>query len=222
MQLIVFTDIHGRFDLFANAAEEIREADLVVLAGDITHFGHREQMQHVLEILKKMNAGILAVTGNCDHPDAEDCLADNQVSLNRKYCRHGGYGFAGLSGSLPCPGTTPQEMSEQAYATLLYELVPAPPAARTEPVPLILVIHQPPVRTVCDRVQEGMHVGSTSVRDFIEKRQPLLCICGHIHEGTGIDRIGSTLIINPGPFRSGHYARIRLEGHKAQPELKKL
>jgi len=41
-------------------------------------------------------------------------------------------------------------------------------------------------------------VGSTAVRTFVEKHQPLLGLHGHIHECKGVDRIGRTLIINPG------------------------
>src|SRR6267143_1835699 len=42
------------------------------------------------------------------------------------------------------------------------------------------------------------HVGSTAVRDAIDKYQPMLSLHGHIHEGKGITRLGKTLAINPG------------------------
>ena len=41
-------------------------------------------------------------------------------------------------------------------------------------------------------------VGSTAVRDAIERDQPLLELHGHIHESSGIRRIGRTIAINPG------------------------
>jgi len=41
-------------------------------------------------------------------------------------------------------------------------------------------------------------VGSTALREVIEKHQPLLGLHGHIHEGRGAARIGRTLCINPG------------------------
>ncbi len=40
--------------------------------------------------------------------------------------------------------------------------------------------------------------GSTAVRAAIEKVQPLLGLHGHIHESSGIRRIGRTVVINPG------------------------
>jgi len=71
----------------------------------------------------------------------------------------------------------------------------------------VLLFHTPPHRTKLDRAAmdgkmvEGVpldvHVGSTAVRRFIESRQPLLTLHGHIHEsarltGSWRDRIGET------------------------------
>jgi Icc-related predicted phosphoesterase len=41
-------------------------------------------------------------------------------------------------------------------------------------------------------------VGSTALREAIQKYQPLLSLHGHIHEGRGATHIGKTLCINPG------------------------
>lgn len=41
-------------------------------------------------------------------------------------------------------------------------------------------------------------VGSTAVRELIEKYQPVLSLHGHVHESPGATKIGRTLSINPG------------------------
>jgi Icc-related predicted phosphoesterase len=41
-------------------------------------------------------------------------------------------------------------------------------------------------------------VGSTAVREVIERYQPLLSLHGHVHESAGATTIGRTLSINPG------------------------
>src|SRR2546428_221574 len=41
-------------------------------------------------------------------------------------------------------------------------------------------------------------VGSTAVRQLIDKHQPLLSLHGHIHESKGAVKLGKTLSINPG------------------------
>ncbi|MFW9957789.1 MAG: phosphoesterase [Candidatus Odinarchaeota archaeon] len=45
---------------------------------------------------------------------------------------------------------------------------------------------------------EMVPVGSKSVRETIERYQPLLGLHGHIHESGGIEHIGRTYCINPG------------------------
>jgi hypothetical protein len=64
------------------------------------------------------------------------------------------------------------------------------------------------MNTRLDRIASVKHVGSTSVRTFIEKRQPDVTICGHIHEARGTDVIGRTKIVNCGPVAGGFYALI--------------
>lgn len=78
---------------------------------------------------------------------------------------------------------------------------------------LVAVLHVPPFGSGLDDAPEldeqlgmrmgagGVHmvpVGSTAVRSFIEDRQPLIALHGHIHEGRGDVQIGRTLCVNPG------------------------
>lgn len=71
----------------------------------------------------------------------------------------------------------------------------------------VLLFHSPPYRTVLDRAAlDGqsvdhapldVHVGSIAIQRFIEQRQPLLTLHGHIHEaprltGAWRERIGRT------------------------------
>ena len=75
----------------------------------------------------------------------------------------------------------------------------------------VFLFHSPPYQTKLDRaaldgksfdhVPLDVHVGSIAIRRFIEKRQPLLTLHGHIHESTEItgswkDTIGETLMFN--------------------------
>jgi Icc-related predicted phosphoesterase len=43
-----------------------------------------------------------------------------------------------------------------------------------------------------------MPVGSTTIRSLIAERQPSVALHGHIHEGRGRYRIGTTQGFNPG------------------------
>ncbi|MCH8804520.1 MAG: metallophosphoesterase [Planctomycetes bacterium] len=76
-------------------------------------------------------------------------------------------------------------------------------AARIEG-PWIFVCHAPPHGTKLDRLPSVEYpIGSRAVRDFIQSRQPMCALHGHVHESPGftgshIDHIGRSLCVNPG------------------------
>jgi Icc-related predicted phosphoesterase len=199
MIIIALTDIHAHTGAISALEKQLRSADLVILSGDITHFGHKKEMAGMIGLIRSFNPSVFAVSGNCDYPDAEQFLTEENISLNGLTREFQGYALYGMSGSLPCPGKTPNEYSEEEFEVILRDL--------TFPsgLPQIMVSHQPPYDTINDQVSPGVHVGSKSIRKFIEERQPLVCFTGHIHEGTGIDHIGNTAIVNPGPAGRGSY-----------------
>ena len=45
MRIIGITDIHERTGYFNEISSDLKRADLVLIAGDITHFGGNEQAQ---------------------------------------------------------------------------------------------------------------------------------------------------------------------------------
>ena len=65
--------------------------------------------------------------------------------------------------------------------------------------PLLLICHCPPYETALDRIRDGLHGGSTAVRDFLLREQPEYFFCGHIHEAAGVSiEIGKTRAMNVG------------------------
>jgi len=201
MRIIALADLHGSISQIQAISPELAGADIVLLAGDITNFGGRREAERVIKAIAAWNPRILAVPGNCDPPDVIHYL--NEVHVNLLICRaHHGIAFVGVGASLPCPGTTPNEVGEEAFALALA-------AAYTDVgmgKPSILLSHQPPYGTKVDLANKEMHVGSTSIRDAIERHKPLICFTGHIHEAVGVDTIGETIVINPGPLRQGRFA----------------
>jgi Icc-related predicted phosphoesterase len=207
MRIIAITDLHAKTEALKALSDQLQSSDLVLFCGDTTHFGHEREIKDILLTLQAFNPNVFGVTGNCEYPDAEKYLVAQDISLNMTFREFHGYCLFGLSGSLPCPGRTPNEYTEEEYEALLHDLVPPPGK------PLLMVTHQPPCNTKNDEVSPGFHVGSKSIRQFIEKHRPLICFTGHIHEGIAIDYIGSTAVINPGPARGGNYAVAEVEGN---------
>jgi hypothetical protein len=83
----------------------------------------------------------------------------------------------------------------------------------TRPERAIFNLHPPPLGTQLDdapKLDENLQVqavlgqvqyvpvGSSAVREAELERQPLLGLHGHIHESSGVRRLGRTMIINPG------------------------
>lgn len=76
-------------------------------------------------------------------------------------------------------------------------------AKLSDPKKTAYVFHSPPFNSNLDLTHRGLHVGSKSIRSFIEREQPPLTLHGHIHEspqvsGSWKEWVGSTLCINPG------------------------
>jgi Icc-related predicted phosphoesterase len=207
MIIIAVTDIHGTIAGIERISNELAEADLVLLTGDITHFGKRNEVEQIIKAVYRYTRSVFAVPGNCDFRDVFHYLDENKINLHGSPAIYRGYAFIGLGGSLPCPGNTPSEFTEEQIRQML--TCANQPVDRN--IPTILVSHQPPYNTINDCVANGKHVGSISVRSFIEEHQPLVCFTGHIHEGIGIDRINDTQIINPGPLREGGYAYCEMD-----------
>ncbi len=207
-EILHFTDIHGAGFLFKEIPEVLSKADLVIISGDITHFGKQKDAQEIIDLVTKYNSKILALAGNCDYPVVENYLQEAKIGIHRKTVKFDKYTLAGISGSLPCPGTTPYEYNEMKVASWLDELI----KQIKDDEPFIFVTHQPPADTHNDEVKKDMHVGSQAIRQFIEDTSPILCLTGHIHEGVGVDKIKDCPIINPGPFRTGKYAQIVITG----------
>lgn len=74
----------------------------------------------------------------------------------------------------------------------------------------VFLFHAPPYQTVLDRaaldgkmvdhVPLDVHIGSIAIRRFIETRQPLLTLHGHVHEafhltGRFVERLGDTVML---------------------------
>jgi Icc-related predicted phosphoesterase len=204
MHILAITDLHGRENFNTEIKELMSSVDVIIIAGDITNFGHAQDASSILQNIQLYNENILAIPGNCDHPDINDTLIRMGVNLHGTTRTIDNTAFYGLGGSGNTPFSTPQENSETAITSILNSF-----NKDNNLQYHIFVSHGPPANTKLDRTFLGTHAGSEAIKEFIGKFQPDVVICGHIHEARGVDMIGSTKMINPGPFPK-HYATIEL------------
>lgn len=215
---IALGDIHEDMSNFTRIPE-LPEADGIIVSGDMTVGGGVKQAERVLFAIQDVNPHILAQIGNMDRGEVTDWLEEKGWNIHAKVRELApGVAIFGVGASTFTPFGTPSEFPESHFASWLAE---SWQRARQWPK-TVLVSHNPPKDTACDTLPGDIHVGSTAVREFIEEHQPDICICGHIHEARGLDRIGRTVVVNPGNFAGGGYVVLRCNAGKLSVELRTL
>ena len=205
---VVLGDVHGEVGRIADIPE-LADADGVIITGDLTKLGGASPAREVIEAVQAVNPVVLAQIGNMDRAEVTDWLA--KQGWNTHLCVRElapGVALMGLGGSTFTPFGTPSEFPESRFADWLEHMWREARTYRH----VVLSVHTPPHDTLCDIVGDGIHVGSSAVRDFILDAQPDVCLCGHIHESRAVDRLGRTVLVNPGAFATGGYAVLRLAG----------
>ena len=147
--------------------------------------------------------------GNDDEMEVDDVIRRSDlVELGEgKMVEIDGYTMISTGWSNHTPWNTHREETEEQ----LGERIEAMAKQVSDPSHAIFNLHCPPYKSGLDeapaidadlRLLHGGRalrpVGSTAVREAIEKHQPLLSLHGHIHESKGAIKIGKTLSINPG------------------------
>jgi Icc-related predicted phosphoesterase len=189
LKLLIFSDIHGNHQALERLMAT--EADYYFAAGDLGNWARG--LEECGKILERRGNRVHVLPGN--HESAEQvtafCKQFGFHDFHGQSQRIGKYHVAGLGYSSPTPFNTPGEYSEAELADRL--------APFAELQPLVLICHAPPRDTALDRVREGLHAGSHSVREFVERHQPDYLFCGHIHEAEGVEmEIGRTKAANVG------------------------
>jgi hypothetical protein len=216
MKLLCLTDLHGARSALHRILDRERDADAILLGGDITNFGTPDEAERVVLHCSQAAPAVMAVAGNCDSPEIDQRLVDLDVSLfgrGRVLC---GVGFFGVSAMPPWHGDT-YELTEEAIAAALDAGV----AMLEDATPQVMLSHPPPRDTMVDRTVRHTHVGSIAVRRAIDRTQPALVVCGHIHEARGVDQVGDTVIVNCGCGLKGLYAVVEL-GQTVRVELRQV
>lgn len=203
MKIIAFGDIHMDLENLPRIPG-LKDADLILITGDLSNFGGRDDAARILTAIRLHNADILALAGNLDQPEVNRYLQAEAISLHGNGLLRSSLGIFGVGGSNPTPFKTPNEFPEQEITRLLEQGFAQTAKARQR----IVVSHAPPYGTNTDRLRNNSHVGSRALRAFIEEQQPDLCLTGHIHEAKSVDRIGRTTIINPGMLSQGGWIDI--------------
>jgi len=189
VRILIFSDIHN--DLATLRRLIASDADYYVSAGDLVSW--ERGLDDCGEILKAKGSRVWVIPGNHESAEASHkfCARYGFRDIHDELFEIDGVWFGGLGYSSPTPFNTPGEYSEEQFARRLERFAGFDR--------LIMICHAPPYGTELDRVREGVHGGSLSIKYFIESRRPDYFFCGHIHEAEGRQiQIGKTTAINVG------------------------
>lgn len=200
MRILQMTDVHGSEDALERSRWALEEygPDLFLVTGDITNFG---PLAYARRFLEDRPVPTRALPGNCDPRDIVPLLEELEVSLHGRRTEIRGVTLVGLGGSNGTPFGTPFELSETEIRSSLEPLLEEG---------VVLATHAP-ARGHLDVPPGGGHVGSTALRELVDRYRPRLHLSGHIHEARGVEEADGTTFVNPGPALRGHAAVVDME-----------
>jgi Icc-related predicted phosphoesterase len=189
MRLLIFTDLHGEKKALDAIEKKSSKADLLLCAGDLTVFEHN--MKKLVFWLHNLKKNVLIVHGNHESADLLriECLKyKNVFFIHKDFFEIERVVFAGYGGG----GFSLRDSSFEFFSKRIKSF--------SKGKKVVLLLHGPPYGNKTDLIYKN-HVGNKSYSDFIKKEVPELVVCGHLHDNSRVsDKIGKTLVINPGPF----------------------
>ncbi len=190
MRIAVISDVHCDTYKLSEILEDVIAGGCRILAccGDL-------ECSDAVDMLRETPFKTVLVHGNMDNPFLIRFIEDLGLSIHGRATELYGYSFVGIGARASKDDF--RRVSEQL--DLLDN-------TRT-----ILVTHIPPYGTSIDVAFNGVHIGSKLIRRLVEEYSPRAVFCGHVHEAAGLDWIGETLIVNPGPVAWGRYALVDLD-----------
>jgi Icc-related predicted phosphoesterase len=171
--------------------------------------GVRRWMDMASEKLRGSGVRLFVCPGNDDEMEVDDVIRESDmVELGEgRMVEIDGFTMISTGWSNHTPWNTHREETEEK----LGERIEAMAKQIADPTRAVFNLHCPPYRSGLDEAPaidsdlKLLHggralrpVGSTAVRQAIDKHQPLLSLHGHIHESKGAVKLGKTLSINPG------------------------
>src|SRR3989344_1280328 len=192
MKIMALSDIHGDINLASAKAEEAKKAnvDFVLLCGHLTFNDSRAE--GIIGPFKEKGLKIGIIPGNHEPTSTINFLTERYKLVNL----HGYSYYLDRVGMFGCGSANIGlfQLSEEE----IFDSLEKGHKSIEDKQKKIMVTHVHPSGSLIERFT-SFFPGSDAVRYAIEKFQPDLALCGHVHEADGIEElIGKTRVINVG------------------------
>lgn len=201
MRIAATADLHYTPQRYGTIREQLGrvrdDADLLILAGDLTNYGQPEEMEGLLNALVRLRLPTVAVLGNHDYESGAESqlmrmMTDAGIKvLDGTAYERDGVGFAGTKGfpggfgrgALTAFGEPQVKAFVQAAIDEAVKLERAMSQLRTEK--RVVVLHYSPVvDTVRGEAPEIFpYLGTSRLAEVIDRHGADLVVHGHAHHG---------------------------------------
>ncbi len=191
MKLFAFVDWHSDLSVWRKIEKKVKEEnpDLIVCAGDISVF--EQHIDWLMKMLDSLEKPVFLIHGNHELSNIVEKLSERSKNIkfiHKKIVEFKDFAFVGYGGG----GFSVKDEGFVRFAGNI--------ESKIKDKKVIFVTHAPFYGTNTDYVWKR-HCGNKNFTEFIKQNKNIvLGICGHLHEcAHKKDKIGNTIVINPGP-----------------------
>ena len=202
MRIAALADLHfspQRYDRIRDPLGRVRdEADVLVIAGDLTNYGKKEEMESLLNALVRIRVPIIAVLGNHDYESNQQdelirmMTAEGIKVLDGTGYERDGVGFAGTKGFLGGFGrgvlTAFGEPQIKAFvqAGIDEALKLERALLQLQSEKRVVVLHYAPIPETIHGEPEQIYpyLGTARLAEVVDRHGAALVFHGHAHHGS--------------------------------------
>jgi Icc-related predicted phosphoesterase len=193
LKILAAGDFHGDTNAIRDLAKKAKKEDVdyVILTGDFTFA--EQSLKNIIGPFAKQNKKVLIIPGNHETTATTKFLEakyDHAIDLHDRYILKDHVGIFGTGSA----NIGIFQLSERE----LFETLKKNWKKVSKLEKQIMVTHVHPSGGLIETFTD-FFPGSTGVRKAIDKFQPTIALCSHVHEAHGIEeKIGRTKVINVG------------------------
>src|SRR5215468_12625559 len=202
MRIAATADLHfspPSYDRIREPFTHVRdEADVLVIAGDLTNYGKPDEMHSLLNALVRLRIPIIAVLGNHDYESGQEqelmkmMITEGIKVLDGSSYERDGVGFAGTKGFIGGFGRGvltafgEKEVKTFVHASIEESLKLERALSQLRAPKRVVVLHYAPIAATVEGEAREIYpfLGTSRLAEIVDRHGADLILHGHAHNGT--------------------------------------